>query len=68
MPLRIKTFNLQKNYTRCEKNIENKIVHLKKTHKFTSNYFFIGHIVFVLIVKNIIKNEKLHFTPNLCRI
>ena len=55
-------------YMRYEKHIRDKIVHLKKIHKFISEHFFIGHIVFVLIVKNVIKNKKFHFSPNLCEI
>ena len=26
------------------------------------------HVVFVLIVKNVIKNEKFDFAPNLCEV
>ena len=59
MYLKIKTFGFHKNYTRYEK----KIVHVKKIYKFTSEHFFIGHVVFVLILKNIIKNEKFDFAP-----
>ena len=32
------------------------------------NYFLIRHVVFVLIVKIVIKNEKFFFTSNLCEI
>ena len=28
--------------------------------------FFVRHIVFVLIVKNVIENEEFHFEPNFC--
>ena len=34
-----------------KKKIPNKIVHIKKIYKFTSEHFLIGHVVFVLIVK-----------------
>ena len=53
----MKTFGFLKNYTRYEKNMRDKIVYLKKIYKFTSDYFFIRHGVFVLIVKNVIKNK-----------
>ena len=47
---KLKTFVLQKNYTRYEKNVGNKIIYLKKLYKFTdADYFLIGHVVFVLI-------------------
>ena len=65
MLLKIKTYGFQINYTRYEKNIPDKIVHLKKLYKFTSEHFLFGHVVFVLYVKNIIKNEKLYMAPNL---
>ena len=71
MLLKIKTFGFQKNCTRWEKNLPLlicKIVNLKKIYTFTLKYFLIGHIVYILIVKNVIKNEKFFFTPNLCEI
>ena len=38
-------------------------------YKFTSSdYFLIGHVVYVLIVNNVIKNEKFYFASNLCEI
>ena len=58
----------KKNYTRCEKKFPDKIVYLKKIYKFTSEHFLIGTVVFVLIVKNFIKNEKFYFASNLCEI
>ena len=42
--------NYTSKYTRYEKNVEDKIVHLKKIYKFTSEHFLIGLVVFVLIV------------------
>ena len=51
-----------------EKNVGNQFDHLKEIYKFPEDFFLIGHVVFVLIVKNVIKNEKFHFTPNLCEI
>ena len=37
-----KNFRFLKNYTRYEKNVAYKIVHLKKIYKFTSDYFSIS--------------------------
>ena len=37
-------------------------------YKFTLKHFCVGHVVFVLIIKNVIKNEKFDFAPNLCEI
>ena len=62
----LKKKNSVKNFTWYEKKCPDKRVHLKKIYKFTSEHFLIGHVVFVLIVKNVIKNEKFHFAPNLC--
>ena len=41
---------------------------LKNTIHKTSDHFLIEYVVFVLILKNDIKNEKFHFAPNLCEI
>ena len=60
-----KNFWLPKNYTRYEKNVQDIIVHLKKINKFTSDYFLIEHVVFVLIVKNVIKNENFFLTKSM---
>ena len=35
-----------------------KIVNHKKIYKFTRKYFLVGHVIFVLIIKNNIKNEN----------
>ena len=48
-----------------KKNVVDKIVHFKKMKKFTVDHFFIGYVVFVLIVKNFIKNKKFYFALNL---
>ena len=45
-------------YIRYGKNCGSKIVYLKKTYTFTPDYCLIEHIVFVSIVKNVVKNEK----------
>ena len=65
MLLKIKTFGFQKYYTRYKKKVADKIVHLKIIYKYTPANFLIGHVSFVSIVKNVIKNEKFHFAPNL---
>ena len=64
--IRKKTFGFQKNYTEFEKKFQNKVVYLKNIYKFTLEHFLIGHVVFVLIEKNVFKNEKFHFVPNPC--
>ena len=66
--LRIKNWISPPKYARCEKNVQNEIVHLKKIHRFTSDHFLIGHVVFVLTVKNFINIKKFHFVLNLCGI
>ena len=66
--IKIKNSIFPPKYTRYEKNVVDNIVHPKKIYRFTSDHFSIGRVVFVLIVKNIIKDEKFHFAPNLCGI
>ena len=63
-----KNFWFPKNYRRYEKNVGEEIVHLNKIYNYNFDYVLIGQAVFVLILKNLIKNEKLHFVPNLCEI
>ena len=41
MVLKIKTFGFQKNYTRYERNVGDKTVHLKKIYEFASDHFLI---------------------------
>ena len=64
MLLKLKTFGFQLQNTKkiLRKN------HLKKIYKFTSDNFLIEQVLFVLIVRNFIKNEKFQFAPNLCEI
>ena len=45
--------------------LQSKIVHLKETYKFCFNHFMIKRTVFVLIVKNVIKNQKFNFLAKL---
>ena len=68
MVLKIKTFGLQKNYRRYEKKFPDKILHLNKIYKFTSEHFLIEHVNFVSSVKNVIKNDKFFFAPNIRKI
>ena len=56
MLLKIKISILQLNNGRYNKILKSKIVHLKETYKFCFDYFLIKRTVFVLIVKNVIKN------------
>ena len=53
---------------RYKKNMKDKIVNPKKIYKFTSQHFLIRHVVFVLIVKNFVKNLKFYFAPSQCEI
>ena len=47
------------NYVRYEKMLRSKMIHLKETYKFCFDHFLEKRTVFVLIVKNVIKNQKL---------
>ena len=42
-----------------------KIVHLKKMYDFDFDHFLIKRTVFVLIVKNVLKNQKFNFPDKL---
>ena len=46
-----------------KKTLKRKIVHLKKIY-----HFLIKRTVFVLILKNVIKNQKFNFPEKLCEI
>ena len=48
--------------------LRNKIVRFKKIYKFYFDHFLIKRTVFVLIVKNVIKNQKFNFPDKLCDI
>ena len=56
------------NYARYEKMLRNKIIHLKKIYNFDFDNFLIKRTLFVLIVKNVIKNQKFNFPDKLCDI
>ena len=68
MPSKIKIFGFEKNYTRYEKDFGDKIVHLKKIYNFTQDNFLIRHLVFILIVKNLVKDEKFHIYTKSMRV
>ena len=59
--LKIKSCGFPPNNARCEKMLRSKIVHLKEIYNFYFDHFLIKHTVFVLIVKNVIKNQKFNF-------
>ena len=68
MLLKIKNYGFRLNNARYEKMLRSKIVHLKKIYNFDSDHFLIKHTVSVLIVKNVIKNQKFNFPDKLCDI
>ena len=63
-----KNFWIPKKLYEIRKKCFRKILHLKKLYKFTSDYFLTTHVLFVLIVENVMKDEKFHFGPNICVI
>ena len=66
--LKIKSCAFRPNNARYEKMLTSKIVHLKKIYNFNFDHFLKKRTVFVLIVKNVIKNKKFHFPDKLCDI
>ena len=68
MLLKIKNCGFRPNNARYEKMLTSKIVYLKKIYKFDFDHFLIKHTVFVLIVKNVTKNQKFNFPNKLCDI
>ena len=48
--------------------LRNKIIRLKNIYKFNFDHFWIKCIIFVLNVKDVIKNKKLNFSDKLCDI
>ena len=66
--LKIKSCGFRPNNARYEKMLSSKIVHLKEIYNFGFDHFLIKHTVFVLIAKNVIKNQKFNFRDKLCDI
>ena len=66
--LKIKSCSFRPNNARYEKMLRRKIVHLKEIYKFYFDHFLIKRTVFVLIVKNCIKNQNFNFPDKLCDI
>ena len=48
--------------------LTSKIIHLKEIYNFDFDHFLIKCTVFVLIMKTVIKNQKLNFSDKLCDI
>ena len=63
--LKIKSCGFRANNARYEKMLRSKIVHLKEIYHFGFDHFLIKRTVFVLIVKNVIKNQKFNFLDKL---
>ena len=66
--LKLKSCGFRPNNVRYKKMLRSKIVHLKKIYNFVFDHFLIKRTVFVLIVKNVIKNIKFNFPDKLCKI
>ena len=66
--LKIKSCGLRPNNARYEKMLTSKIVHLKEIYNLDFDHFLIKRTIFVLIVKNVIKNQKFNFPDKLCDI
>ena len=64
--LKIKKTGFWSNNARYEKMLTSKIVNFMKIYKFNFDQFLIKLTVFVLIVKNLIKNQKFNFPNKLC--
>ena len=68
MLLKIKNYGFRPKNARYEKMLTSKIVNLKDIYKFYFDHFLIKCAVFVLNVKNVIKNQKFNFSDKLCDI
>ena len=66
--LKIKSCGFRPNYARYKKILKNKIVYFKETYKFYFDHFLIKRTIFVLIVKNVIKNQNFNFAAKKCKI
>ena len=51
-----------------KKMLKSNIVYLKEIYNFDLDHFLIKRAIFVLIVKNVIKNQKCNFQDKLCNI
>ena len=63
--LKIKSCGFRPNNARYGKMLTSKIVHLKEIYNFDFDHILIKRTVFVLIVKNVIKNQKFNFPDKL---
>ena len=61
-------FNFPDTLRLTKQMLRSKIVRFKKIYKFCYDHFWIKCTVFVLIVKNVIKNQKFNFPDKLCNI
>ena len=66
--LKIKSCGFRPNNARYEKILSSKFVYLKEIYNFGFDHFLIKRAVFVLIVINVIKNQKFNFPDKLCDI
>ena len=66
--LKIKSCGFRPNYARYKKILQSKIIYLKENYKFYFDHFLIKRTIFVLIVKNVIKNQNLNFAAKQCKI
>ena len=66
--LKIKSWGFRSNNARYEKMLRSKIIYLKQIYNFYFDHFLMKRAVFVLIVKNVIKNQKFNFSDKLCDI
>ena len=62
MPLKIKSCGFRPNNARYEEMLRSKIVHLKEIYNFDFDHFLTEITVFVLIMKYVIKNQKIKFS------
>ena len=65
---KIKKSIFRPNYARYEKMLTSKVIHHKENYNFDFDHFLIKRTVFVLILKNVIKNQKFNFPDKLCDI
>ena len=64
---KIKKSIFRPNYSRYEKMLKSKIIHLKETYKFYFNHFLEKWPVFILIKKTSLKIKSCGFRPNHAR-